>query len=42
WLMAHPAEAATLGKTGLRMMCQRRFNPEEMIARTLEVYHRKA
>ncbi len=41
WLMDHPQEATALGHNGFEM-CQRRFNPEEMIARTLDVYQRQA
>jgi glycosyltransferase involved in cell wall biosynthesis len=37
WLIEHPQEAAALAQNGCEL-CQRRFSPEEMISRTLEVY----
>ncbi len=37
WLVAHPEEAARLGRAGLALV-RERFSPEEMITRTLAVY----
>jgi glycosyltransferase involved in cell wall biosynthesis len=38
WLIDHPQEAAAMGQTAFEWL-QQHFNPDEMIAKTLAVYH---
>ena len=38
WLIDHPKEAEAIGQAGYDLLCQK-FNLDEMIAKTLAVYH---